>query len=953
MIEFKEGIFRDEKPLRRGALAWRPTPEADLEEVLFFDRESPHRKYGAGLLHPRSSDEFLTPDQQAVLAADNVGVDSASPDSDDDETAEDEEEKADVIADLPSSRAEGSEHDFDVTSPDMRRPSSMAISVCLHLPSDGSLVVRLPRFRRFQWQQSSDRPFAVNGRYEQAGRIVMLDGFARPAVPLWRRTPAVGPETEVRFSGQLLRTLSPQKESVAGASSAGPRLRVDVFARELPRQPDHYIVTVVLRNEKATKTRKESEDATLFQTYFEVLVEGGSILPYPESHRPFDHLDAEEQSLALLYRDSATWAIGHGCAAGWDEAPGVDPTVVYADVFPAFETPSMTPDVTDRSGDVIALRMRDLSTLPDDGTGVIWDALESLVSEYDTWVQARRSEAESLADRFTEVADRHLAQCEESLSRIRGGLQLLRTDADVRAAFRLANLSMLLQQIATKHLRKRSIDWDRNRQCAGPSTIGDSPWNVFARSNEGSAIGRWRAFQLAFLLLQLEGIARPDSPDREIIDLIWFPTGGGKTEAYLAVMAFLMWHQRLLMGRETDGPLRDGTNVLMRYTLRMLTTQQFQRAASLICAMEYLRRHPTSHADVSRCTGQRFSLGLWIGGDGTPNNNARAKQALADYKSDKVRGNPLVLTECPWCRTEIGRCRKGRASQWQLAGIAETSEGPRLYCVDGSCEFGREKPSTWLPVEVIDERIYASAPSLVIGTADKFAMLAYRPEAGVIFGRRFEHGEAVQVHQPPSLVVQDELHLIAGPLGTLYGLYESVIERLCTSGEGASRIVPKIISSTATIRGAEDQTLALYARIAPKTGKSNVRLFPSPGLQMGDSFFGVYARLPGGALDSGRLYLGIHASNYGSILTAQVRLYSAALCRPAAFAPEARDPWWTLLAFYNSIRELGGAKTLLDSDIRARLKFLQNRESVPDAARRKLVVTGGAHEPTRRARSST
>ncbi len=695
----------------------------------------------------------------------------------------------------------------------------------------------------------------------------------------------------------------------------------------------------MLRNEKATKTRKESEDATLFQTYFEVLVEGGSILPYPESHRPFDHLDAEEQSLALLYRDSATWAIGHGCAAGWDEAPGVDPTVVYADVFPAFETPSMTPDVTDRSGDVIALRMRDLSTLPDDGTGVIWDALESLVSEYDTWVQARRSEAESLADRFTEVADRHLAQCEESLSRIRGGLQLLRTDADVRAAFRLANLSMLLQQIATKHLRKRSIDWDRNRQCAGPSTIGDSPWNVFARSNEGSAIGRWRAFQLAFLLLQLEGIARPDSPDREIIDLIWFPTGGGKTEAYLAVMAFLMWHQRLLMGRETDGPLRDGTNVLMRYTLRMLTTQQFQRAASLICAMEYLRRHPTSHADVSRCTGQRFSLGLWIGGDGTPNNNARAKQALADYKSDKVRGNPLVLTECPWCRTEIGRCRKGRASQWQLAGIAETSEGPRLYCVDGSCEFGREKPSTWLPVEVIDERIYASAPSLVIGTADKFAMLAYRPEAGVIFGRRFEHGEAVQVHQPPSLVVQDELHLIAGPLGTLYGLYESVIERLCTSGEGASRIVPKIISSTATIRGAEDQTLALYARIAPKTGKSNVRLFPSPGLQMGDSFFGVYARLPGGALDSGRLYLGIHASNYGSILTAQVRLYSAALCRPAAFAPEARDPWWTLLAFYNSIRELGGAKTLLDSDIRARLKFLQNRESVPDAARRKLVVT--------------
>jgi hypothetical protein len=210
-------------------------------------------------------------------------------------------------------------------------------------------------------------------------------------------------------------------------------------------------------------------------------------------------------------------------------------------------------------------------------------------------------------------------------------------------------------------------------------------------------------------------------------------------------------------------------------------------------------------------------------------------------------------------------------------------------------------------------------------------MISYRPSAGSLFGRRPVGDSFQQVAMPPGLIVQDELHLISGPLGSMYALYEGIFERLCSTRHNGTWIKPKIVASTATIRGAEEQVNTLYAR-------KETRLFPSPGLLMGDSFFGKYARDSSGELLPGRMYLGIHAGDYGSVLTTQVRAFSSALFCPWAFAPEKRDPWWTLLAFYNSIRELGGAKTLFDSDIRSRLKFLFNREGFTHDDRRNLRV---------------
>ncbi len=940
VVEFVNCEILDPVASRRGPLAWRPAPDVDLQEVLYFDRESPHRKYGAGLLHPPAA-PATTPssDQAALQATDTVGaepgVDESSPDISNEAAieADDDTEKSDATqGEADPNPAD----DFEVTSPDVRHPSTIGISFCVQLDANGQVVVRLPQSRRFSWQVDDASPFQLNGRYKLCKRRWTDDNGHAKEAPVWCRLPAVLPDAAVTIARSELVSGQVIRRYVTMPEGSPMTLRVEVFPRQLE---DIWLLTIVLRNSTDPSNTPHPREAVLYQTFFEVEVAAGCFDKYPESRRPFTQLDPEEQSLALLYRESAIWGIGHGCAAGWDVEPGGMPVTLYADVFPAVQLPSITPDIT-VDDKPIKLSMRALAALPDDGECPAWRSLETLAAGYAAWILLKRSEATDLPPYLATVANRHLEACDICLKRINAGIALLRNNARVRRAFRLANLAMLLQQIATKQLARRQLGWNATFGLPTPQGDHRSPWSIYENGLEDTGrLGSWRAFQIAFLLMSVDGLRDSHSADREIVDLIWFPTGGGKTEAYLAVMAFYMFHERLLMEGGGTGPRRDGTNVLMRYTLRMLTTQQFQRAASLISAMEYLRRN-SAHHGMGNIPGRRFSLGLWIGGDGSPNKIEEARVQLAAFRRGDVEGNPLVLTECPWCRAEIGRYggnkpREISTKQWNAAcirGITDVpQEGPLLHCPDSGCEFGQEHTQHWLPVEVIDERIYRQPPSLIIATADKLAMIAYRPAAGTLFGRRFVDGSLHQESMPPGLIIQDELHLISGPLGTIYALYEGIFERLCSFPRDGEWIKPKLIASTATIRGAADQVKALYAR-------SQTHLFPSPGLMMGDSFFAKYARAEGGNLCDGRLYLGIHASDYGSVLTTQVRTFSSALFRPWSFVPERRDPWWTLLAFYNSIRELGGAKTLFDSDIRSRLKFMFNREGFAHDNRRNLRI---------------
>ncbi len=950
VIEFTNGEFVDTVPTRRGPLAWIPPSITQAQEVLYYDRESPHRKYGAGLLHPTSA--YLTSipaaSEIAAHATDTLGVEPAPEEEIAGGALAEGEVEEDVGSDaneIEDSDSVDALDDFEVTSPDVRHPSTVGISFCVQLDGDGHIVVRIPQSRRFSWQSESAVPSPVNGRYERCKRRWTDDEGREHESDAWRRQHAVLDETVVSFDRAHLVAGEPILRDVTMPENSPIALRMDAFPRRVHGQDNVWLVTVVMRNVTHTPERREPRESVLYQTYFEVTVEGGKLQKYPESKRPFAELDAEEQSLALLYRESATWGIGHGCAAGWDAEPGDAARTVYADVFPAVQLPSMTPDIEDRQGNRIALSMRTLANLSDDGVGEGWQSLENLAGEYAAWIERSRNALNELtqdAPHLRPVGIAHLDRCAACRDRIAAGIELLKTNDLVRRAFRFANLAMLLQQIATKQLQRRSLAWNDSLRSITIEGEYDSPWNVYRDERESDQVGSWRAFQVAFLLMSLDGVRDSQTIAREVVDLIWFPTGGGKTEAYLAVMAFYMFHQRLISQGGPHDLRRDGTNVLMRYTLRMLTTQQFQRAASLICAMEFLRRNPNEH-QMGDIAGERFSLGLWIGGDGSPNKIDEARIELRAFRKGDTEGNPLVLTECPWCRAEIGRYDGTRPTlrppltnaTWnamRVRGITdESTEGPLLHCADGRCEFGAEQTQRWLPVEVIDQRIYQRPPSLVIATADKLAIMAYRPEAGALFGRRIMDGESRQINRPPGLIIQDELHLISGPLGTMYALYEGIFERLCSFESNGGWIKPKLIASTATIRGAADQVKALYAR-------EHIQLFPSPGIAMGDSFFGKYARDQEGRLRKGRLYLGIHASDYGSVLTTQVRTFSSALFRPFSLPQEQRDPWWTLLVFYNSIRELSGAKTLFDSDIRSRLKFLFNRENFGPQNRRNLRI---------------
>jgi hypothetical protein len=918
---------------------YRPAEGLPLDEIICHPQETPKGKYGIGLLYAEQT-------RQAELQ--EQGPEEDTEDTEDSSTGTLEAEPPGTEEDQEMDGGElagDAGDDLEISGQDRFQPATIGLSFFAELGAEGVIVVRLPGRRPFAWQEEG-RDFPVNGWYRRVKR--RQRGAATEdkdrEYDAWARSP-LAPETiEVRLTVTDFRERRVIRRDLSVLQACPLRLRLELYPRrdDTAGRADHWLVTVVLRNITPGDSDVPNTSHTLFQSYFEVSVENGSFQRYPESQVVIQMQDEDERSLALLYSDFATWGIGHGCAAGWDSEPGDVPRLIYAEVMPAVETPSMTPDISDDTGQAISVAMRELMQLPawEDGlAGTAWERLEAIVAGYGRWIERAEDDATRLPTNHQETASRHLLACWRSHRRMKEGLSLLKRDSLAHLAFCLANRAMLLQQIATKVIARRPLIYDESAREVLPRNSLDSPaGRLAAGTYNQTRYGSWRAFQIAFLLMSLPGCVAEDEPDRATVDLIWFPTGGGKTEAYLGVAAFLMFHERLLQSRQgADELARDGTTVLMRYTLRMLTTQQFQRAASLICAMEFIRR------ELGGLLGEaRFSLGLWIGRDGAPNSISDAANKIRDYRAgaEWQKGNPLVVTECPWCRSELGRFQYNdedgipggwRDNEWRqqrLRGIVEFEGAWRLRCPDRSCPFNDYGMET-IPVQVIDEVLYREPPSMLIGTADKFAMLAYTPEARGIFGLASQGNDVVRRRCPPSLIIQDELHLISGPLGTLFGLYEGVIESLCSYRRGEKLIRPKIVCSTATIRGACEQVRALFAR-------EELNLFPNPALKISDSFFGTFARKTDGRLDHGRLYVGLHTTNLPSVQTAQVRVFSRIMQAVVGCLPEddfipgtqgqRRDPWWTLLVFYNSLRELGGGKTLFEGDIRSRMNFLARRD---------------------------
>jgi len=862
---------------------------------------------------------------------------------------------------------------------------------------------------------------------------------------------------------------------------------VEVLARASSKVEGQWRMSVFLVN------RKESHEARMqhriFQPQIRIdLEEGTELLPIDNlgSGRP---TDGEEAVLSALYRNRRGYARGHLVSAVWKDidparpAPGSQghQEKSWPDGAELLDEPGQSrfsvPDLRTEFIPAYSILSPNLNKWPgfceeepELGAGKIsetWSSVElsarlmPLVEGYSAWEEAVRTSLDnSLTDWQRETIIKNLDMCKEAAKRIRSGIELLAEDEDARHAFLFAN---------------RAI-WQAN---------GWSGWDF-----------SWRPFQLAFILMNLRGVSDRNHKDRELCDLLWFPTGGGKTEAYLGLAAFVMAYRRRVCGidQETGLELGAGVSVISRYTLRLLTIQQFRRATSMVTSCERLRclqtdegigwRHPDSGVTGDHPWGRtRFSIGLWVGAALTPNKLLSKEyprpgmppiKAVNAIRGDGVsgvlesrrdllskdKGYPDQILNCPCCKevlslgpddippgakttlhittnyapdqqaifdhiqnhqnyeidslpltTSIGThhittlaittsnptppdnldaaitdafgavgrlfsCFRPSRPGYLPVGSRRNPTDFSIVCPNPACDLnngvkwseqnvghlrelsvvdGQSSMRCPIPAFTVDEQIYRECPSIVIATVDKFAQLSKNQHAGTMFGDVMgysnSHGfyrdasairrwpdqasldefsaAAVDLQntrlRPPDFILQDELHLIEGPLGTIVGLYEMVIKELCTT---QNDLGPKYIASTATARSSESQILSLFGR--------DSRVFPPAGADIDDSYWSRHRNIEAGVLANssleshpteedppGRLYIGL-CSPGRSMKTLTVRVWSEAVRhvrqrQQEGADKEELDKLWTLVGYFNAIKELAGAKGLVEQDIPERM----------------------------------
>ncbi|CAD7377155.1 helicase-related protein [Xanthomonas arboricola] len=624
--------------------------------------------------------------------------------------------------------------------------------------------------------------------------------------------------------------------SLPSVGIEGVRLNV----RVLPFDAGLLVTLTLVNGSMPQRNREAIESATLFQTGLAISAIRGSRLITRPSRKAV--IDADDRSNALLFRRSREYATGHTCSAQWDNGTeGREINAVRTAWIPQATTHAVSPEGSRHFAKLAASGALAAATLAHSPDGELIRHLGNLCDAYGAWLSDQYAALSSIPAVLLDTANAHLEEVARVLRRMRSGVERLASDHAMAESFRLANLAMETQRL-----------W------GGSSLV-------------------WRPFQLGFLLLSMESTLDPQHTDRGVMDLLWFPTGGGKTEAYLGLVAMVAFHRRLVGPRPEDG---DGVACIMRYTLRLLTTQQFIRAAATICACEAIRRGTVDAGRKLPLGRTPFSLGLWVGGDATPN----TRKDAFDNRGDAFKPQARQLTKCPCCNADLDY-----AQRRQTDPIV-------VECRTAECALSKAP----IPVFSVDEDIYQQRPTMLLGTVDKFAQIVRNPASRALFG--------VGTPMQPQLILQDELHLIAGPLGTLTGLYEAAID-IILSDNGRP---PKIVGSTATIRRAQEQVRALFDR--------DTCQFPPPGLDAEDSGFAVQDRKL-----VGRRYIGLTTAGRSAKFTLQA--VSASLMNGAlhALGEGERDPYWTLLAYFNSLRELGGALVLMQDDVSDTLALLATR----------------------------
>ena len=731
------------------------------------------------------------------------------------------------------------------------------------------------------------------GDYEQV-EISIAEG---KTASVWQRRPR-----EAAVSLKLKGALGPVEYNVPG--SVGLQLHfverlVSVQDLEGQLPPGTRSVSVFLVNHRKPILPERGDPDTAYVFQPELQVESDcAVVPRPDL-RGAQAIEWDDQVADLHYADAPEYATGHGISAEWEIVDGRCHLLRTAWIPTAEVEKTETVFVPG-----VEVSMEALGGLADGAA--VEAALRPLGAHYRSWIAARRADIAQFGGARHETAVELLRLAAVAADRIDRGIDVLAKDPEALDAFRIANRAV------ARALRQRLKD-------------------QFTSEPPG-----WRAFQLAFILLNLPGLADPRDPHRETVDLLFFPTGGGKTEAYLGLAAFAMVLRRL-RNPSDKGYASSGVTVIMRYTLRLLTLDQLARAAGLVCALELEREK-----SVERYGAWPFEIGLWVGKAATPNIMGRkgdnrsdsARSKVLQYRSDpKSKPVPIPLEECPWCGTRFG------PDSFSLKPNTDQPTELRIVCLNFECDFARDRA---LPIVAVDEMVYRLLPAFIIATVDKFAALPWTGESGALLGgadridakaKGFygaaEPGKGVRLSAPlapPDLVIQDELHLISGPLGTMAGLYEAAIEALCVREIAGHVVRPKIVASTATVRRAQDQIQALFAR-------SLTQVFPPPGTERHDSFF---ARTVRAGTTPGRLYLGIASQGRNpkvimrkvwlALMGAAERCYQDS--GGDANTDNPADPYMTMLGYFNSLRELGGARRILEEQVQNTIKSYGRRKRV-------------------------
>jgi hypothetical protein len=711
-----------------------------------------------------------------------------------------------------------------------RNPSSFGISFSLNKEGNSFNI------------DASAAKYVLIDREEAKKKLQFDEEDYKKAVSFWQRIKLKTPTISIEVSS--LEKGKNKKEMI------DDNLSVNILLHKMYEDGSKMItVTMVNENESSSDYKEECLNS-FFQP--EISITSGVYNAFGDIRRNvYINNDAEIKELDMLYNSVSNYASGHGCAVCWETDESNIAIKLKTEFLPSFEVKQMMP-TADFKHNVLSMKY-----LSEASTDDIIDGLRQLTHMYEKWIKEQYQKAKTLHKKHNESAQRNLKKCTEALNRLNKAINEL-GNPKVFKAFSLANKAMFLQ-------RKKML---MNTE----------------RFEEDYKI-KWYPFQLAFFLQEIYSFSKPDSDERKDVDLLWFPTGGGKTEAYLGIAAFVIFLRRL-----TKGALGDGVTILMRYTLRLLSFQQFERAAALICACEIIRKE-------QNIPGGEIGIGLWAGKALTPNKIEMADKILKGERDEEMESsNPAQIEKCPWCGKIIPP-----KEPYYVCDI----KGRRMniYCSNTKCEF-----RSGLPLYLIDEEIYEHMPTFIVATIDKFAQVALNSDTACIFG-------VGKNKIPPELIIQDELHLISGPLGTITGLYEAAVKKLCERNGH----YPKVVASTATIRNAKEQIKALYA--------SEYTQFPPQGIDINDSFF---AQISSRNERPARQYFGCMAIGT-SPTTMMIRVMASMLFATRylielGYDEKIIDSFWTLTGYFNTLRELGGAIIRVVDDIQDRFAYLKNRK---------------------------